>query len=143
MAGVLAYLAVIRPRETDGVFVAVFPDIPDLSWEGTDADAVRMEASSKLGSALRAFVSSGKPLPPASEGEGDLIHVPHEIVAKLAVVAAFAASKLPASDLARRLGIPEGEVRKILAPKRETDLGTLAAVLGALGEQLAEQAGEA
>jgi hypothetical protein len=72
-----------------------------------------------------------------------MISVPHDIVAKLAVVAAFAATNLPTSDLARRLGIPEGQVRKILDPRQETDLGTLAAALGALGEQLAEQADEA
>jgi antitoxin HicB len=141
--GLLAYRAVISSRETDGVFVATFPDFPELSCEGPDPDRVRMEASSKLGSALRAFVSSGKQLPPASAGEGHMISVPHDIVAKLAVVAAFAATNLPTSDLARRLGIPEGQVRKILDPRQETDLGTLAAALGALGEQLAEQADEA
>jgi len=143
MQGLLAYRAVIRPREPDGIFVATFPDFPELSCEGMDPDTVRMEASSKLGSALRAFVSSGQPLPPATPGEGDMISVPHDILAKLAVVAAFAASSLPTSDLARRLGIPEGQVRKILDPKQETDLSMLAATLGALGEQLAKQADEA
>lgn len=141
-AGVLAYRAVIRPREADGLYVATFPDLPDLSWEGTDADSCRMEATSRLGSALRAFISSGKPLPSASAGEGDLIYVPHDIVAQLAVVAAFAASGLPTSDLARRMGLPEGQVRKILDPMQETELGMLAAALAALGEQIAERASE-
>lgn len=140
MQGVLAYRALIRPRETDGLFVATFPDIPDLLCEGDDPDRVRMDASSKLGAALRAFLSSGKQLPPASEGDGDMISVPHDVLAKLAVVAAFAASDLPTSDLARRMGLPEGEVRKILDPKQETDLGVLAAALGAIGEQLSIQA---
>lgn len=143
MQGVLAYRALIRPRETDGVFVATFPDIPELLCEGDDPDRVRMEASSKLGAALRAFLSSGKQLPPASQGDGDMISVPHDVLAKLAVVAAFAASKLPTSDLARRMGLAEGEVRKILDPKQETEIGMLAAALGALGEQLSEQADDA
>jgi antitoxin HicB len=55
---------------------------------------------------------------------------------KLAVLEAFGAAGISKSELARRLGKDEKEVRRMLDPRHPTKLPALTAVLRALGKRL-------
>ena len=62
--------------------------------------------------------------------------LPAQVAAKLAVWQAWRASGISKSELARRLGLGEGEARRILDPDHLTSLPRLEAALQALGKQL-------
>ena len=131
-----AYRAVFEPGERRGVVVATFPDLPEAITQGRgEADARRMAADA-LGTALLTYARTGRPLPRPRARAGEMISVAPDVAAKLAVLAAFAASGMTKRALARRLGKDEKEVRRILDPMHRTKLAALSAALEALGRRL-------
>lgn len=131
-----SYRAIIEAGESPGVQVVSFPDVPEAITEGTGwADALR-QAADALGLALLAYLREGKPLPPADAGEGEPVTVSAEVAAKLAVIEAFTAAGITKTELARRIGRDEREVRRILDPMHPTKLPMLVQALEALGRRL-------
>jgi antitoxin HicB len=70
-----------------------------------------------------------------SKGRG-LIAVAPEVAAKIAVLEAFKRSGVGKSELGRRIGKDETEVRRILDPRHNPKLATLTEALRQLGQQL-------
>jgi antitoxin HicB len=64
------------------------------------------------------------------------IAVAPDVAAKLAVLEAFRDAGISKSELARRIGKDEKEVRRILDPRHPTKLPALTAALRALGKRL-------
>ena len=87
---------------------------------------------------LLSYLQRGKPLPkPRAKGRNLVdIAVAPDVAAKLAVLESFAAAGISKSELARRIGKDEKEVRRILDPKHPTKLAALTAALRALGKRL-------
>jgi antitoxin HicB len=133
-----AYPAVFEPGDSDGVFVVSFPDVPEAITEGDGMDDARRMAADSLGIALLVYIRAGRPLPRARRaGKGlEIVAVEPEVAAKLAVLIAFADAGLSQSELARRLGKDEREVRRILDPMHPTKIGALDQALHALGRRL-------
>lgn len=131
-----AFRARYEPGERSGVVVVTFPDIPEAITEGDGLAEARKAASDALGVALLAYVRSGRPLPKATKGRGELIAVAPQVAGKLAVLTAFAQSGLTKRELARRLGKDEKEIRRILDPLHATKLAPLVETLAALGQRL-------
>lgn len=133
-----AYRALFEPGDRRGNIVVTFPDVPEAITQGRgDADA-RAMAEEALGLVLLTYLEQGMPLPkPRAKGRGLVeVMVAPEVAAKLAVLEAFAAAGISKSELARRLGKDEKEVRRILDPKHTTKLRALTAALRALGKRL-------
>jgi antitoxin HicB len=131
-----SYRAILEPAESPGVQVVTFPDVPEAITQGTGrADALR-QAAEALGLALLAYLREGRPLPAADADAGEPVTVAAEIAAKLAVLEAFAAAAIPKTELARRIGRDEREVRRILDPMHPTKLPMLVQALEALGRRL-------
>jgi len=59
-----------------------------------------------------------------------------QTAAKLAVLDAFRETGIVKSDLARRMGKDEKEIRRILDPRHATKLPALTAALEAMGQRL-------
>jgi antitoxin HicB len=118
--------------------VVSFPDVPEAITQGSDVVDARRMAEEALGLALLSYPARGLPLPKLRAKGRNLvtIAVAPEVAAKLAVLEAFAATSLSKSELARRLGKDEKEVRRILDPKHPTKLPALTAALRALGKRL-------
>lgn len=118
--------------------VVSFPDVPEAITQGRDMADARAMAEEALGLALLSYLERGLPLPrPRAKGRNlTEIAVAPDVAAKLAVLEAFKASGMTKSELARRLGKDEKEVRRILDPRHPTKLPALAAALGALGKRL-------
>lgn len=130
------YRATMEPGEDPDVVVVTFPDVPEAITEGRGAADARIQAADALGLALLAYVRGGRPLPAASEGQGERITVEPDVAAKLAVVETFALAGISKSELGRRIGKDEKEVRRILDPMHATKLRALAEALAAMGKQL-------
>jgi antitoxin HicB len=133
-----AYRALFEPGDRRGNIVVSFPDVPEAITQGRgDADA-RAMAEEALGLVLLAYLERRRRLPkPRAKGRGLIeIAVAPDVAAKLAVLEAFAAAGISKSELARRIGKDEKEVRRILDPKHPTKLPALVAALRALGKRL-------
>lgn len=132
-----SYPATFEPGD-EGGFVATFPDVPEAITDGATMAEARSMAADALGVALLTYVETGRPLPDASaRSEGQVTISPYpEVAAKLAVIEAFQAAGISKSELARRMGKDEREVRRILDPDHGTKLGALTEALAVLGQRL-------
>lgn len=131
------YPALIETGDETGLVVS-FPDVPEAITQGDDRADALVQASEALGLALLVYAREGRVLPKAGRsGIGATpISVEPEVAAKLAVLDAFRAAGTTKSELARRLGRDEKEVRRILDPMHATKLPALTAALAALGRRL-------
>jgi antitoxin HicB len=132
------YKAQFEPGDRRGNFIVSFPDVPEALTQGRGQTDARMMAEEALGLALLSYLKRGKPLPrPRAKGR-DLVEiaVAPDVAAKLAVVEAFTEAGISKSELARRVGKDEKEVRRILDPKHPTKLPALTSALRALGKRL-------
>ena len=131
------YAARFEPGDESGLVVS-FPDVPEAITQGDDeADAIK-QAREALGLALLTYPRRRLPVPLAkAKGRGFVqIAVAPEVAAKIAVLEAFQRAQITQSELGRRIGKDEKEVRRILNPRHDTKLTTLTAALGELGQQL-------
>jgi antitoxin HicB len=118
--------------------VVSFPDVPEAITQGRDMADARAMAEEALGLALLSYPARCLPLPRPRAGGKQLVSiaVAPDVAAKLAVLESFVAAGISKSELARRIGKDEKEVRRILDPKHATKLPALTAALRALGKRL-------
>ena len=119
-------------------YVVSFPDVPEAITQGRAMADARAMAEEALGLVLLTYLQRGMPLPkPRARGRSLIeITVAPEVAAKLAVLEAFRAAGISKSELARRIGKDEKEVRRSLDPKHATKLPALTAALRAMGKRL-------
>ena len=127
-----------RTPETEGGATVVFRDMPEAITCGADDREVRMMACEVLELAVAERMSRGEEVPTASAGKpGDmLVRLRPLLAAKAALHNALKESRTTKSDLARRLGVDEAVVRRMLQPRRATRIDNLAVALEALGATL-------
>ena len=132
------YRALFEPGERRGNVVVSFPDVPEAITQGRGQADARAMAEEALGLVLLDYLERGKPLPKSRAKSRGLVEfaIPPDVAAKLAVLEAFAAAGISKSELARRIGKDEKEVRRILDPRHPTKLPALTAALRALGKRL-------
>jgi antitoxin HicB len=132
------YRALCESGDRRGNIVVTFPDVPEVVTQGRGKADARAMAEEALGLGLLSYLVRGKSLPkPRAKGRTlvDIAVAPH-VAAKLAVLESFSAAGISKSELARRIGKDEKEVRRILDPKHPTKLPALTAALRALGKRL-------
>jgi antitoxin HicB len=131
------YRAEFERGSRRGVVVS-FPDVPEAITQGRDAADARAMAEEALGLALLSYLERGLPLPRPRAKARSLVDiaVAPDVAAKLAVLEAFKAAGISKSELSRRLGKDEKEVRRMLDPRHPTKLPALTAALRALGKRL-------
>ena len=140
-----AYRAMFEPGDRRGNIVVTFPDVPEVVTQGRGEADARTMAEEALGLILLTYPERGMPLPkPRAKGRKLVeILVAPDVAAKLAVLELFASARISKSELARRLGKDEKEVRRILDPRHPTKLPALTAALRALGKRLVVGVAEA
>jgi antitoxin HicB len=133
-----AYRASFESGDRRGNVVVTFPDVPEVVTQGRGEADARTMAEEALGLGLLSYLIRGKSLPkPRAKGRNLVdIAVAPDVAAKLAVLESFAAARISKSELARRIGKDEKEVRRILDPKHPTKLLALTVALRALGKRL-------
>ena len=130
-------------QSADGAWQVRFPDVPEALTEGdTEADAHAL-ATDVLLAALGGLAKLRRDLPvPSDEGEFFVV-VPMLQSAKLALYQAMREQGFNNVTLAHKLGILEGEVRRMLDLDHQTKIGTLERALWQLGKQVASEVREA
>jgi len=131
-----AYPAQFTPDE-GGTYMVRFRDLPEAITSGRDiADAIE-QAADCLQEALAGRLVRREAIPrPSKQRRGERrIPVAMYLAPKLALFTAMERSGVNNSELARRLGVTELIVRRMLNPKHETKAGKIEAALRALGKE--------
>ncbi len=133
----LSYPATFETDET-GAIVVSFPDLKGANTSGADEVEALEEATDCLGSALAFLIADKADIPAASRAKAGQrkIPVPLWIAGKLALYRAMREQGVNNSQLARRLGLTETVVRRMLDPDHDTKSEKIQAALAALGKRV-------
>ena len=122
----------------DGRILVEFVDLPRVSTDGKDHHEAMEEAMDALGSDLSIRLSRREEIPaPSAVKRGQrLVPVPLWLAPKLALYLAMRDQEVSNSELARRLGLHERVIRRMLDPEHASKAEKIQAALGALGKQM-------
>lgn len=118
-----------------GGFLVTFRDIPFAATEGATLDDALNQAVDCLEEAVASCIDDGDFIPEASnprKGEYKIM-LPAQTAAKTALYIAIKSAGISKSELARRMGVDEKEVRRMLDPRHATKLPRIEAALSVLG----------
>jgi antitoxin HicB len=133
-----SYPAVFLTEENGQGFHVRFPDLPEALTGGDDVDDTLVQAADCLAEAISGRIARGDTIPrPSRPKRGQrLITVPLYLAPKLALYLAMHERRVPNADLAKRLGVSETVVRRMLNPKHDTKPEKIEAALLALGKRI-------
>jgi antitoxin HicB len=125
-------------RDRAGRYLVTFPDLPRCATDGRTVAEALNEAADALEEAIAHRIVQGLEIPPPSRLKKGhrAVSLSAQMSAKAALYLALRAAGLSQSGLARRLGVGEAEVRRMLNPRHNTRLRRLEHALAALGQRL-------
>jgi antitoxin HicB len=129
-------------RDEDGRIVVRFRDVPEALTDGADRAEALHEAADALGAALAGYVLTHADIPPPSAARrGEVaVAVPPLVATKLALYQAMREQKVSNVELARRLGVTEAVVRRLVDPDHRSRIEKVEAALSVLGKQVVVEA---
>ena len=132
------YPAIFLPEDDGKGFRVRFPDLPEALTGGDDLPDTFVQAADCLAEAIAGRIARGDEIPrPSKPKRGQhLISVPLYLAPKLALYLAMRERRMPNAELAKRLGVSETVVRRMLNPKHDTKPEKLQAALVALGKRV-------
>ncbi|WP_455288582.1 type II toxin-antitoxin system HicB family antitoxin [Cupriavidus necator] len=132
----LRFPAEICP-DGDG-FAVSFPDIPEALTGGDTLEAASEMAADALATAMAFYFEDRRPIPrPSSATPGQhLVDLPASVSIKVLLLNEMLAQGVTQAELARRLGMKQQEVRRVLNLRHATKIDTIEAAFHALGKRL-------
>lgn len=133
-----SYPAGFHPEENGQGYWVNFPDLPEALTGGDDLqDAIR-QAADCLAEAIAGRIARGNEVPaPSKPKRGQrLVGVPLYLAPKLALYLAMRENAVTRTSLAKKLGVSETVVRRMLNPKHATKPEKIQAALAQLGKRL-------
>ncbi len=129
-----AYPCELHPEE-DGGFYVTFPDVPEALTGGADREETLALAMDALTTALGGYVHQDWEIPVPSKAKSgqELVPVVPVVAAKLALYSAMKQQRISKVELARRLGISEGAVRRLANPDHRSHMNQVQRALDAIG----------
>ena len=124
-------------QQADGSVLVFFPDIPEALTEGeTEAEALA-QAQDCLVAALGGYVGARRAIPRSSPARGrTTVPLPALVAAKIALYGAMRAQGVGNTALAKRLGLSEGAVRRLIDLDHRSHIGQVETALNVLGQRL-------
>jgi antitoxin HicB len=132
------YPAELIPENSGIGFTVRFKDLPEAITSGKNrADALN-QASDCLAEALAARIDDRRDIPPPSTAPRRyvLVSVPAPMAAKAALYLTIRDLGLSNSEVARKLGVDEKEIRRMLDPRHTTKLARMQELLALLGKRI-------
>lgn len=135
--GRFEYAVRLTPAE-EGGFVVSCRDLPQLVTQGDDLAHALVEAADAMDEVFAAYMQGGLALPaPSRTRKGEhVVSPPAETMAKAALYVAMSDAGITKVQLAKRLGVDEKEVRRLLDPHYGSKLPRIAQAIGVLGRRL-------
>ncbi len=115
-----------------------FRDLPEAISSATGRSDAILQASDCLDEAIAGRISDGLEIPlPSRPRRGEiLVTLSANLAAKAALYVAIKEAGLPNTQAAKRLGVDEKEVRRMLNPRHATQLARIQRALALLGQRL-------
>ena len=131
------YAVRLEPAE-EGGFVVTCRDLPQLVTQGEDLANALTEAADAMDEVFAAYMHGGLTLPaPSKKRKGEhVVSPPAETMVKAALYVAMKDAGISKVQLAKRLGVDEKEVRRLLDPQYGSKLPRIAQAVEALGRRL-------
>ncbi|WP_022949775.1 winged helix-turn-helix transcriptional regulator [Methylohalobius crimeensis] len=125
-------------RDEDGGYIARTRDVPEANTNGDSEKEALQEMSEALGAALAGYALEGRVIPPPSDALPGEYPVPVAplVAVKLALRSAMHDEHITNVELARRLGVSEGAVRRLLDLDHAFRLDVVVTALAAIGRGL-------
>ena len=125
-------------KDGAGFFLVTFPDIPFAATDGKTMAEALEEARDCLEEAIAVSIADNLDFPFSSSIRKGHHSIPltARMSAKAALYIAVRETGISKSELARRLGVDEKEIRRMLSPRHQTKLPRIEQALSALGYQL-------
>jgi antitoxin HicB len=122
----------------DGRVLVEFVDLPRVATDGKDRREAFEEAVDALGSDLSIRLSRREEIPVPSRAKRGhrIVPVPLWLAPKLALLVAMRDQRVNNSELARRLGVHERVVRRMMDPQHASKAEKIQAALAVLGKQM-------
>lgn len=131
-----AYPARLTPDD-DGRVMVSFPDVPEALTDGASEAEALAEAGDALAAALAGYVHERRDIPePSAASDLPRVSLPPLTAAKLALYRHMKAKSVSNSELARRLGVTEAVVRRLVDPDHNSRIDRVEAALEAVGARL-------
>ena len=131
------YAVTLSPAE-EGGFVVTCRDLPQLVTQGEDVAGALAEASDAMDEVFAAYMQGKLEFPaPTKARRGEhRVAPPAETVAKAALYVAMKEAHVTNVQLAKKLGVDEKEVRRLLDPHYASKLPRIAQAVAMLGKRL-------
>ncbi|MFZ4481484.1 MAG: type II toxin-antitoxin system HicB family antitoxin, partial [Rhodoferax sp.] len=131
------YAVSLAPAE-EGGFVVFCRDLPQLVTQGDDLAHALSEAADAMDEVFASYMQAGLEFPvPSKARKGErLVAPPAETRAKAALYVAMREAGITKVELAKRLGVDEKEVRRLLDPHYGSKLPRIAQAISVLGRRL-------
>ncbi len=133
--------AVRLAKAREGGFVATCRDLPEVITQGEDRRDAVDQAVDALDEAFAARMKAGESFPaPSRPRPGEVVlSPPAGTLAKAALYVAMREAHVSKVEMARRLGVDEKEVRRLLDPHHPSKLPRIAQAIGLPGRRLVIQ----
>ena len=133
-----SYPAKLERGEKPGILIVTFRDIPEAITQGLGEKDAVVQAMDCLEEAIAGRIAEGSEIPMASKAaRGErLIPLPAPMAAKAALKFGMSEAGMTNTQLARKLGCDEREVRRMLNPRHPTKLPRIREALEVLGLRL-------
>jgi len=131
------YPVFLTPAD-EGGYVVTCRDLPELVTQGESIDDALEQAADAMDEVFATYLTEGLDLPPPSKARRreHLVAPPAEAVAKAALYVAMRQAGISKVQLAKRLGVDEKEVRRLLDPHYGSKLPRIAKAISLLGQRL-------
>jgi antitoxin HicB len=131
------YPVLLTPAD-EGGYVVTCRDLPELVTQGESIDDALEQAADAMDEVFANYLTEGLDLPPPSKARRreHLVAPPAEAVAKAALYVAMRQAGISKVQLAKRLGVDEKEVRRLLDPHYGSKLPRIAKAISLLGQRL-------
>lgn len=129
------YAAKLTRDRASGHYVVSFRDLPEALTSGEDIPDALEEAADCLVAAIASRINDGEdiPTPSAARARERPVAVPSRIAGKAALYLAVRKAGLSHRAMAKRLGVDEKELRRLLDPGHNSKIDRLGAALERLG----------
>jgi antitoxin HicB len=131
------YAVLLSPAE-DGGYVVTCRDLPELITQGESVEEALEQASDAMDEVFATYLTEGLAFPEPSKARRreHMVAPPPETVAKAALYVAMRRAGISKVQLAKRLGVDEKEVRRLLDPHYGSKLPRIAKAISVLGQRL-------